>query len=200
MIKRFNENRTPLTFVSANSKEKIQIINSKKWDVMIQIEDILEFMEEATLSLESQSSYLSQVLPVISLLFKRFSNPLNEQETFEVEGFRKSLLNSLKSRFKGYEENNLYGISMILDPRYKLFGFNNKMNEKNMIETLKILISDNSLTEKASEMRASYLISQEKGDKKKLRSLFSELEETEMTVDLNKNDAYIVKIKIFLIL
>lgn len=118
------------------------LCNSRKWSILKELELVLSDFYHATLFLENEKSYLSQVIPTVNLLLNCVSKKI-ENEFHEIESFKKDLKNSLKLRFLGYEENELYAITTILDPRFKTFGIKDKKIQKSMLKKLeKILDKD----------------------------------------------------------
>ena len=101
------------------------LCNSRKWSILKELELVLSDFYHATLFLENEKSYLSQVIPTVNLLLNCVSKKI-ENEFHEIESFKKDLKNSLKLRFLGYEENELYAITTILDPRFKTKKFKNR--------------------------------------------------------------------------
>lgn len=115
------------------------LCNSRKWSILKELELVLSDFYHATLFLENEKSYLSQVIPTVNLLLNCVSKKI-ENEFHEIESFKKDLKNSLKLRFLGYEENELYAITTILDPRFKTFGIKDKKIQKSMLKKLENIL------------------------------------------------------------
>lgn len=177
MLQRFNKNNEVLKIMGSEGYVKNEtLLLARKWEVLKNLEEILSDFYYLTLFLESDKSYLSQVLPTISLLLKIVSkNP--ENETYEMQSFKKEIKNSLNKRFAGYEEKELFMFSTILDPRFKTFGIRDKKLEKSMTKKLesildeKVEISDKTLV----ELREAGLNTQ----KLRLTEMFGEFKESE---------------------
>ena len=134
MVQRFNQNHEVLKIMAGEGSVKNEILcNSRKWSILKELELVLSDFYHATLFLENEKSYLSQVIPTVNLLLNCVSKKI-ENEFHEIESFKKDLKNSLKLRFLGYEENELYAITTILDPRFKTFGIKDKKIQKSMLK------------------------------------------------------------------
>ena len=134
MIQRFNQNHEVLKIMAGEGSVKNEILcNSRKWSILKELELVLSDFYHATLFLENEKSYLSQVIPTVNLLLNCVSKKI-ENEFHEIESFKKDLKNSLKLRFLGYEENELYAITTIPDPRFKTFGIKDKKIQKSMLK------------------------------------------------------------------
>ena len=140
MVQRFNQNHEVLKIMAGEGSVKNEILcNSRKWSILKELELVLSDFYHATLFLENEKSYLSQVIPTVNLLLNCVSKKI-ENEFHEIESFKKDLKNSLKLRFLGYEENELYAITTILDPRFKTFGIKDKKIQKSMLKKLENIL------------------------------------------------------------
>ncbi len=140
MVQSFNQNHEVLKIMAGEGSVKNEILcNSRKWSILKELELVLSDFYHATLFLENEKSYLSQVIPTVNLLLNCVSKKI-ENEFHEIESFKKDLKNSLKLRFLGYKENELYAITTILDPRFKTFGIKDKKIQKSMLKKLENIL------------------------------------------------------------
>ena len=97
-------------------------------------------------------------------------------ECSEIKLFKLNLIKNLENRFSGYELDEYYAFSMILDPRYKCFGFSERKNEKKLIKSLQNYLKELTIDESIGiELKL-----EGKGSKRRGRSsLFDELDQKE---------------------
>ena len=106
-----------LYFVEYKIDESVAL-NTEDWKMVEDFTSILKPLYFVTNELSSEKhSTLSKVIPMISLLYQRYSPKTNDSPIGKV--LRALIYDQLKWYFQEIETENTYCISTILDPRFK---------------------------------------------------------------------------------
>jgi hypothetical protein len=89
---------------------------------------VLQPFEEAT-AIMSATKYptLSMVIPMMNILVRRLRSK-SAAEAVAIDGLRAKLLLNIQQRWPNFEQDPLYAVSSLLDPRFKRFTFTSEIN------------------------------------------------------------------------
>jgi len=116
MMQRLLEQRQALALYAAESESLVGSLSPNQWDVLKNAVSLLEPFEEATKYVSLASSCTSDTIPILAGLKKRLQTTNNDAG---VKTMKAALLDALCSRFQVVEENPVYTLASLLDPRYK---------------------------------------------------------------------------------
>ena len=139
MLARFLEIKAAVVNVLADQKwmDKVEVhFYPSDWELMAKIVSLLKGYKEATLMLSSSSASISQVIPIVKLIWDSLA--VSARSDHGVKTFKTNLRASLERRFAEKETTEEYTLATLLDPRYKKVFF--KDPEK-CEEAVKSLIS-----------------------------------------------------------
>ena len=146
MLQRLLEQKAAITVMYASSTGPRISLSALEWCQMKELIQILQPLEEATreLSTEQRVSY-SKVIPLLNaILFELRKNVIDDNETQvpdedetqvpesqgnsvpsseDMQEVVTGLIASIERRWLSYEENKIYSICSLLDPRFKDFCF-----------------------------------------------------------------------------
>ena len=93
-------------------------LNTEDWKMVEDFTDILKHLYFVTKELSSEkNSTLSKVIPMINLLYLHYSPKTNDSPIGKV--FRALIYDGLKHYFAEIENENIFCVSTIYDPRFK---------------------------------------------------------------------------------
>ena len=95
---------------------------------------VLAPIEEITQAISKQTATLSLVIPFIRVLLKSWEK---EDDDRGIRTMKDQMIQSLKSRFAGIEDNQLLSVATLIDPRFKDHFFDNnivKASAKDMLQ------------------------------------------------------------------
>ncbi|KAL4467926.1 hypothetical protein ABPG72_022840 [Tetrahymena utriculariae] len=113
----------------------VKAITIETWTLISQLIPLLQSIKEFTDQMESDKASVSQIIPGIQKL-KQKINIKRENETQEIAEFRQVLIQSIGFRFEQHFKKEIYVISTIIDPRYKI-KYLQKDDGINYLEILK---------------------------------------------------------------
>lgn len=131
MILRLLEQRKALVYASTEVDSKS--LSSSDWETLQQLADLLQIFDKATLVLSLESISISEVIPIISAIVNNLNSVCVSTTLEETKSI---LITSMQTRFKNMEQNELYCIATILDPRIKCSMF----SSQNIIEEAKKIL------------------------------------------------------------
>ena len=148
MLTRLLEQKPAITVMCASSVGPRVSLSASEWCMMSELIQILQPLEEATRELSTEQRVsCSKVIPLLNaLLFELRKNVLDDDETQvadddetqvpesqgssvprseESQQVVAGLIASIERRWLNYEEDRIYSISTLLDPRFKEVCFSN---------------------------------------------------------------------------
>ena len=125
-LKRFVELKNPITKILNDEewKEKIKVnkkavkFSSLEWQVMENVVKVLEPFKEATLELSKQSACISSTIPTVTSILHTLK-PSNTDADAGVKDLKRRLKSNLEARVESYENQDIFALSTILDPKFK---------------------------------------------------------------------------------
>lgn len=90
-------------------------ITANQWNLMEKMINILAPFEELTRHVSCSDSFASDVIPAVTVLQRLLSKEVDEDHG--VKTMKNTLLGALQKRFSDMEQNPLYCIATLLDPR-----------------------------------------------------------------------------------
>lgn len=105
--------------------DKDDILTEDEWKLMTEMLIVLRPLYLVTVELSSEkNTTLSKVIPIANQLQETYLTVKNESPIAKM--LRETILDGLKHYFVGIENNEIYTLSTILDPRFKNLGFSTK--------------------------------------------------------------------------
>ncbi|KAK7004708.1 zinc finger BED domain-containing protein 4 [Biomphalaria glabrata] len=123
MLKRLLEQRRAITLYCAEN-ETLSNLSPSQWSVGEKVA-VLQPFEEVTREVSAAAASISIVIPLVHVL-KTF--PLREGNDKGIKNMKSTLLECLNSRFENLDNNRLYSIATLLDPRFKSLVPNENAN------------------------------------------------------------------------
>lgn len=115
MLQRLLEQRRAITLYCAEN-ESVSNLSSNQWSVLENAVGLLQPFEELTREVSSSSASISIVIPIVRVLVSFLQKEGNDAG---IKTMKATLLNAVKTRFEGIENNRVYSIATLLDPRFK---------------------------------------------------------------------------------
>uniref|UniRef100_A0A8C5PW74 BED-type domain-containing protein n=1 Tax=Leptobrachium leishanense TaxID=445787 RepID=A0A8C5PW74_9ANUR len=103
--------------VYSSENELPATLTANQWNLMEKTVNILAPFEELTRQVSSSEAFASDVIPTVAVLHRMLSKEADEDHG--IKTMKSTLLGALKKRFSETEQNPLYCIASLLDPRYK---------------------------------------------------------------------------------
>lgn len=128
MMQRLLEQRQALALYAAESETPVGslCLSPNQWDVLKNAVGLLGPFEEATKYVSLASACTSDTIPILAGLKKRLQTT---EDDAGVKTMKAALLDALCSRFQVVEENPMYTLASLLDPRYKTRFFSSVLCE-----------------------------------------------------------------------
>ena len=126
MMQRLLEQRQALALYAAESVTAVGSLSPNQWDVLKNAVSLLGPFEEATKYVSHASACISDTIPILAGLKKRLQT--TEDDT-GVKTMKAALLEALCSRFSAIDDNPVYTVACLLDPRYKTRFFSPVLSE-----------------------------------------------------------------------
>ncbi len=107
------------------SDETELAISLSDWQLLQNFSSILSPLYEATKEIsEEKHTTVSKVIPMTKILTQFYSGSGSEElQDDSAKKFKKELLTSIQKRFGWIENNKIYSVSTLLDPRFKHLAF-----------------------------------------------------------------------------
>jgi hypothetical protein len=133
MLQRLLEQRLPIS-VFCSESEAVSNLTPVQWTLLEGVVHLLRPFEEITRNMSSETACISLVIPTV----KAISAHLEKDDTHQtsVRLMRTQLLASLKRRLGALQEDSLYSVATLLDPRFKLRCFNTEAAKKKAVNSL----------------------------------------------------------------
>ena len=132
MIQSILEQKMALAAYAAEND--IQQLTATQLEIARKITFVLEPVEEITQVISKETATLSTVIPFVRVLLRSWEK---EGDDRGIQTMKHQMMQSLKSRFAGIEDNKLLCLATLLDPRFKdNFFVNNiiRASAKDMLE------------------------------------------------------------------
>lgn len=98
-------------------------LTANQWALLEKIITVLAPFEELTRQMSSSTSSAAEVIPSVTVL-KRLLSRENEEDT-GIKTMKTTLLEAVQKRFKTIENEPLYAVATLLDPRFNSYFFKN---------------------------------------------------------------------------
>nr|CAD7197812.1 unnamed protein product [Timema douglasi] len=136
MLQRLVEMKGPIAAELAQSEHNIEPLTNADWAQAKGVLEVLEPLAQATKEISGDSyPTSSMVIPILHCLSSHLNSRIQRQE--EGMTFARSLLKTLKSRFPLHEEDEIFRLSMLTDPRFKGAVTNNIVASANLSNALR---------------------------------------------------------------
>nr|KAI8768910.1 zinc finger BED domain-containing protein 4-like [Biomphalaria glabrata] len=120
MLKRLLEQRRAITLYCAEN-EKLSNLSPSQWSVGEKVSVLLKPFEEVTREVSAAAASISIVIPLVHVLKTFLQREGNDKG---IKNMKSTLLECLNSRFENLDNNRLYSIATLLDPRFKSLVLN----------------------------------------------------------------------------
>ena len=121
----------------------LKLIKERDWTTIANAVSVLRIFYEITLQLSHSSACLSEVIPCVTMLarsLERTGGPEEEGVRLFKDELRETVLKKNANRLGDFEDNDVYLVSTLLDPRYKDSFFLNQRTGQRAREVLKQLV------------------------------------------------------------
>ncbi|XP_059201115.1 zinc finger BED domain-containing protein 4-like [Centropristis striata] len=135
MIQSLIEQKRPLgIFVSEHGLP--DTLTAHQWILLEKVLSVLGPFKELTRKVSSSDAMAADVIPAVTVLHRFLTRETNEDHG--IKAMKGTLAAAVRKRFADVEENPLYSIATLLDPRYKNLFFSNTTIAANAKEMLKL--------------------------------------------------------------
>ena len=125
-------------------KGVVQIgVKKRDWSVIANVVSVLKIFYEITLQLSHASACLSEVIPCVTMLarsLERTGGPEEDGVRMFKDDLRAAVLQKEANRLGDFEDNEVYIVSTLCDPRFKDSFFLNKETGQQAKDLLKTLV------------------------------------------------------------
>ncbi|KAI4455847.1 zinc finger bed domain-containing protein 4 [Holotrichia oblita] len=123
MLSRLLEQKRVVSLYLTETTVNFENLSSTEWNILEKYIPLLKPFEEVTKIISSNFSSISEIIPHLKTLQKYLSHYIDEND--QIMQLKVILENELKTRFErfGLEQNKLFTLATLLDPRYKLHFF-----------------------------------------------------------------------------
>ena len=100
----------------------LQLVKERDWPVMANVVSVLKIFYEITLQLSHASACLSEVIPCVTMLarsLERTGGPEEDGVRMFKDDLRAAVLQKEANRLGDFEDNEVYIVSTLCDPRFK---------------------------------------------------------------------------------
>jgi hypothetical protein len=129
MLERLLEQRKVIALYCSD-KESPSNLTHHQWTVAENVCNLLRPFEKLTKDFSSSIATLSMVIPAVRainvLLVQSDEDEASEASEIGVKTMKGDLIQSLKRRFTDVEDQSVYALSTLLDPRFKIACFNSQ--------------------------------------------------------------------------
>ena len=127
MMERFLTLKAALLEMLAKQEYKahhkvLQLVKERDWSVMANVVGVLKIFYEITLQLSHASACLSEVLPCVTMLARSLERTGGAEEDgvrMLKDDLREAVLKKEANRLGDFEDNEVYIVSTLCDPRFK---------------------------------------------------------------------------------
>ena len=121
----------------------LQLVKERDWPVMANVVSVLKIFYEITLQLSHASACLSEVIPCVTMLarsLERTGGPEEDGVRMFKDDLRAAVLQKEANRLGDFEDNEMYIVSTLCDPRFKDSFFLNEETGQQAKDLLKTLV------------------------------------------------------------
>ena len=121
----------------------LQMVKERDWSVMANVVSVLKIFYEITLQLSHASACLSEVIPCVTMLarsLERTGGPEEDGVRMFKDDLRAAVLQKEANRLGDFEDNEVYIVSTLCDPRFKDSFFLNEGTGQQAKDFLKTLV------------------------------------------------------------
>ena len=121
----------------------LQLVKERDWPVMANVVSVLKIFYEITLQLSHASACLSEVIPCVTMLarsLERTGGPEEDGVRMFRDDLRAAVLQKEANRLGDFEDNEVYIVSTLCDPRFKDSFFLNEETGQQAKDLLKTLV------------------------------------------------------------
>ena len=121
----------------------LQLVKERDWPVMANVVSVLKIFYEITLQLSHASACLSEVIPCVTMLarsLERTGGPEEDGVRMFKDDLRAAVLQKEANRLGDFEDNEVYIVSTLCDPRFKDSFFLNEETGQQAKDLLKTLV------------------------------------------------------------
>ncbi|CAI5660564.1 unnamed protein product [Oreochromis niloticus] len=111
-------------------------LTAHQWTLLEKVISVLGPFEELTRKVSSSDAMTADVIPAVTVLHRFLTRETDED--LGIKAMKGTLAAAVRTRFTDVEENPLYSIATILDPRYKNRFFSSTTTAANAKEMLKL--------------------------------------------------------------
>ena len=100
----------------------LQMVKERDWSVIANVVSVLKIFYEITLQLSHASACLSEVIPCVTMLarsLERTGGPEEDGVRMFKDDLRAAVLQKEANRLGDFEDNEVYIVSTLCDPRFK---------------------------------------------------------------------------------
>ncbi|KAM4795879.1 zinc finger BED domain-containing protein 4-like [Rhinophrynus dorsalis] len=148
MLQSFLEQKRALGLY-ASEYELPATLTPNQWSLMEKTLNILSPFEELTRQVSASDALASDVIPAVTVLLRMLSREVDEDHG--VKTMKSTLLAAVRKRFSDTEENPLYCLATLLDPRYKDRFFNKPDTARQVRELFPLELQKMSVTPEEHE-------------------------------------------------
>lgn len=131
LMERLSEQKRPVSLYIIDHSQKITNLTQNQWNIIEACVSLLRPFEEVTRKMSSSDCLLSEVIPTANML-KHFLSD-SAAHPAGLGTMIETLQNSLSERFANIENNKLYQLATILDPRFKCIFFKENVDAEAII-------------------------------------------------------------------
>lgn len=135
MLERLIEQKQALSLYS--TQHGLEIFSTAQWTVAENVITVLKFFETETRRLSFTEACASDIIPTTTILFHALENLRPPR----LGAMKKALIDSMKNRFKVYQESEDLLLATILDARYKNKFFSDSSTQEKAEKVLKDRVS-----------------------------------------------------------
>ncbi|XP_063215791.1 zinc finger BED domain-containing protein 4-like [Bacillus rossius redtenbacheri] len=133
MLERLYEQRRALALAATNLALHVEI-SVAQWELIENIIPILKIFDQATLQASKAGVNSSEIIPIVNSLLQELKKPAPVLSG--LQGVKNDLFASLTERYRTLEEEEVYVLSTLLDPRFKGAVFTSKEKLDRAVELL----------------------------------------------------------------
>ncbi|XP_063215715.1 zinc finger BED domain-containing protein 4-like [Bacillus rossius redtenbacheri] len=116
MLQRLLEQKQSVSLASATLQLPVTF-SSAEWNLMTNVVNLLSIFNHATLAVSTQCVTASEVIPIINSSTEELRKPAPTGSG--VQGIKNDMLAAITLKYSDVEENMLYAVATLLDPRFK---------------------------------------------------------------------------------
>lgn len=141
MIERFIKLKEYISTALLRNKSTVNMLSTEEIVILEQFLIVLKPTYDVTIEISAEKqTTISKIVPIYACL-THFYNESKFESRLAMK-LKNAIQHKIKERFKAYEQEDLYGFSMILDPRFKKIHFSNRNIANKMVKKLNLLVEN----------------------------------------------------------